>query len=85
MGRAASASNSSWRVKRTSDSWSLLGGADFGDFGSVEEAVGDDVEELAGLGAQDAGEVDGLLAGEGGVGGMAGLRGPGVGDEAAAS
>ena len=60
-------------------------GADFGDFGSVEEAVGDDVEELAGLGAQDAGEVDGLLAGEGGVGGMAGLRRPGVGDEAAAS
>ena len=59
-------------------------GADFGDFGAVEEAVGDDVEELAGLGAEDAGEVDGLLAGEGGVGGMAGLRGPGVGDEAAA-
>jgi len=37
----------------------------------VEEAVGYDIEELAGLGAQDASEVDGLLAGESGVGGMA--------------
>ena len=40
--------------------------ADFGDFGSVEEAVGGTTfEELAGLGAQDASEVDGLLTGEG--------------------
>ncbi len=66
------------------------GEADFGvryrgDFGAVEEAVGDDVEELAGLGAQDASEMGRLFAGEGGVGGMAGLRRPGVGDEAAAS
>jgi hypothetical protein len=45
---------------------------DGGDLGAVEEAVGDDVEDLAGLGAEDAGEVDGLLAGEGGVGGVAG-------------
>jgi hypothetical protein len=64
--------------------FSIARGADFGDFGAVEEAVGYDVEELAGLGAQDASEVDGLLAGEGGVGGVAGLRRPGVGDEAAA-
>ena len=45
-----------------------------GDLGAVEEAVGDDVEDLAGLGAEDAGEMRGLLAGEGGVGGVAGLR-----------
>ena len=49
------------------------------DLGAVEEAVGDDVVDLAGLGAEDAGEVEGLIAGEGGGGG-----GPGVGDEAAA-
>ncbi len=40
---------------------------DAGDFGAVEEAVGDDVEDLAGFGAEDAGEVGGLVAGEGGV------------------
>ena len=56
---------------------------DGGDLGAVEEAVGDDVEDLAGLGAQDAGEVGGLLAGERGVGGVAGCGRPGVGDEAA--
>jgi hypothetical protein len=49
----------------------VAAGADFGDFGAMKEAVGYDVEELAGLGAQDAGEVDGLLASEAGVGGMA--------------
>ena len=59
-------------------------GADRSDFGAVKEAVGYDVEDLAGLGAQDAGEMGRLLAGECGVGGMAGLRRPGVGDEAAA-
>ncbi len=48
------------------------------DFGAVKEAVGDDVVYLAGFGAEDAGEVDGLVAGEGSGGG-----GPGVGDEAA--
>ena len=48
-----------------------------GDFGSVEEAVGDDVVDLAGFGAEDAGEMSGLVAGEGRSGG-----GPGVGDEA---
>ena len=53
-----------------------LGGA--GDLGAVEEAIGDDVIDLAGLGAEDAGEVGGLIAGEGGGGG-----GPGIGDEAA--
>ncbi len=52
---------------------------DAGDFGAVEEAVGDDVVDLAGFGAEDAGEVGGLVAGEGGGGG-----GPGVGDQAAA-
>src|ERR1700685_1338966 len=52
---------------------------DGGDFGAVEEAVGYDVVDLAGLGAEDAGEVGGLIAGEGGGG-----RGPEVGDEAAA-
>jgi hypothetical protein len=54
------------------------------DFGAVEEAVGDDIEDLAGLGAEDAGEVVGLLADEGGLSGVAGLRGPRVGDPAAA-
>ena len=49
---------------------------DRSDFGTVEEAIGYDVEELAGLRAQDACEMFGLLAGEGGVRGMAGLRRP---------
>ena len=53
--------------------------ADGGDFSAVEEAVGDDVEDLAGLGAEDACEVNGLVAGEGSGGG-----GPGVGDPATA-
>ncbi len=53
--------------------------SDGGDRGAVEEAVGDDVIDLAGLGAEDAAEVGGLIAGEGGSGGR-----PGVGDEAAA-
>jgi hypothetical protein len=51
-----------------------------GDLGAVEEAVGDDVVDLAGGGAEDACEVSSLVAGEGGGGG-----GPGVGDEAATS
>ena len=51
---------------------------DFGDFGAMEEAVGDNVVDLAGNGAEDSGEVGGLVAGEGCGGG-----GPGVGDEAA--
>jgi hypothetical protein len=55
-------------------------GVDGGDFGAVEEAVGYDVEDLAGLGAEDAGEVDGLVAGESGGGGSGD-----VGDPAAAS
>ena len=54
-------------------------GADGGDFGAMDEAVGDDVEDLAGFGAEDAGEMVGLVAGEGG-----GAIGPGIGDEAAA-
>ena len=53
---------------------------DAGDLGAVEEASGDDVEYLAGLGAQDAREVDGLISCESG-GGIS----PGIGDEAAAS
>ena len=52
--------------------------ADASDLGAVEEAVGDDVEYLAGRGAEDTSEMDGLVAGEGRGGG-----GPGVGDEAA--
>ena len=44
----------------------------------MEEAVGYDVVDLAWSGAEDSGEVGGLVAGEGGGGG-----GPGVGDEAA--
>jgi hypothetical protein len=40
-----------------------FGVVDAGDFGSVEEAVGYDVVDLAGLGAEDAGEVGGLVAG----------------------
>ena len=47
------------------------------DLAAMEEAVGHDVIDLAGLGAQDAGEVSGLIAGEACSG-----RGPGVGDEA---
>ncbi len=45
----------------------------------MQEAVGDDVIDLAGFGAEDARQVDSLVAGEGGGG-----LGPGVGDEAAA-
>ncbi len=44
----------------------------------MEEAIGDEVVDLTGLGAEDAGEMGGLIAGERGGGG-----GPGVGDEAA--
>ena len=54
----------------------VFGDAD--DFCAMEEAVGDDVVDLAGLRSEDAGEVMGLVAGEGGRGG-----GPCVGDEAA--
>jgi hypothetical protein len=54
------------------------------DLGAVEEAVGDDVVDLAGFGAEDAGEMQGLIAGEGGVGGVTGYGGEGVGDPAAA-
>jgi hypothetical protein len=54
----------------------LLAYAD--DLGTVKEAVGNDVVDLAWLGAQDAGEVSGLIASEAGTGG-----GRGVGDEAA--
>lgn len=61
-----------------------FGFGDGGDFGTVEEAVGDKIEGLAGLGAKDSGEVGGLVAGEGCVGGVAGGRREGVGDEAAA-
>lgn len=57
---------------------------DGGNFGSVQEAVGDDVVDLAGLGAEHAGEVCGLIAGEGGVHRTAGGGRPGIGDEAAA-
>lgn len=55
---------------------------DGGDLGTVQEAAGDQVVDLPWFGAQDAGEVGGLVAGEGG-----GLQVaiPGVGDEAAAS
>src|SRR6266851_2301350 len=53
----------------------LLAYAD--DLGAVEEAVEDDVVDLAGFGTEDASEMDGLIAGEGCGGG-----GPGVGDEA---
>ena len=56
-----------------------FGLGDGGDLGAVEEAVGDHVEDLAGLRAEDAGEVRGLLASEGGGGGVAGLGRPGVG------
>jgi hypothetical protein len=54
----------------------LLAYAD--DLGAVKEAVRDDIVDLAGFGAEDAGEMDGLIAGESGGGG-----GPGVSDEAA--
>jgi hypothetical protein len=54
----------------------LLACAD--DLSPVKEAVGDDVVNLAGFGAEDAGEMDGLIAREAGGGG-----GPGVSDEAA--
>ena len=35
---------------------------DSGDFGAMEEAVGDDVVDLAGFGAKDACEMDRLVA-----------------------
>lgn len=57
---------------------SLVG--DAGDFGTMEEAVGDDVVDLAGFSAENASEVGGLVASEGCGGG-----GPGVGDPTAAS
>ncbi len=72
-GRAASDSSSSWRVKWTLFSETLVISA------RVEEASGDYVVDLAGFGAEDAGKVDGLVAGEGGGGG-----GPGVGDPTSA-
>jgi hypothetical protein len=50
---------------------------DAGDFGAVEEASSDYIEDLAGLGAEDAGEMGSLVSGEGGSG-----LGPGVGDPA---
>jgi hypothetical protein len=50
----------------------------------MQKAIGDDVEDLAGLCAQHASEVLRLLSGERGVGWVAGGRRPGVGDEAAA-
>jgi hypothetical protein len=55
-------------------------GVDGDDFGAVKEAVGYDIEDLAGFGAEDAGEMNGLVASEGGGGGSGG-----VGDPAAAS
>ena len=55
-----------------------------GDFGAVQEASRHDVEDLAGFGAQDAGEVQRLLTGEGGVRGVPGRGRDGVGDPAAA-
>src|ERR1700733_13769498 len=56
-----------------------FGLGDAEDLGAVEEAVGDDVVDLAGFGAEDAGEGSGLVAGEGCGGG-----GPTVGDPATA-
>jgi len=49
------------------------------DLGTVEETVGDDVVDLSGLGAEDASEMCGLIAGE-----RCGGGGEGIGDEAAA-
>ena len=56
-------------------------GGDGGDFGAVEEAAGDEVVDLTGLGTEDASKVGGLIAGEGG--GVL-VTVPGVGYEAAA-
>ena len=56
---------------------------DSSDLAAVEKAIGYDIVGLTGLGAQDTGEMIGLLAGESGVRGMAGLRRPCVGDPAA--
>lgn len=54
------------------------------DYGAVKEAIGYDIEDLTRLRSQDACEVSSLLTGERGVGGVAGLRRPQVGDEATA-
>ena len=54
------------------------------DLTAVEKAIGYDIVGLTGLGAQDTGEMLGLLAGEGGMRGVAGLRRPCVGDPTAA-
>ena len=55
-------------------------GGDGGDLGTVQEAADDEVVDLSGLGAEDAGEVGGLIAGESG-GVPVAIKG--VGDEAA--
>ncbi len=57
-------------------------GRDGGDLGAMEEAAGNEIVNLAGLGAEDAGEVCSLVAGEGG--GVV-IAIPDVGDETAAS
>ena len=56
-------------------------GGDGGDLGAVQEAASDEVVDLAGFGAKDAGEMVGLVVGEG-SGVVFAI--PGVGDEAAA-
>ena len=57
-------------------------GGDGDDLGAVEEAAGNEIEDLSGFGAENAGEVGGLIAGEGGD---VVIAVPGVGDKAAAS
>ncbi len=51
---------------------------DADDLGPMEEAVGNDIVDLARSGAEDSGKVGGLVSGDGG-----GSGGAGVGDEAA--
>ena len=57
-------------------------GGDGGDLGAMEEAAGDEIVGLAGLGPEDASKMGGLVAGEGG--GVA-VAVPGICYEAAAS
>ncbi len=55
-----------------------------GDLGAMQESIGDYVVCLAGLGAEDAGEMSSLLAGKRGMGGVPVVGRERVGDKAAA-
>jgi hypothetical protein len=59
--------------------------SDCSDFGAVKKSGGDDVEDLAGFGSENARQMQGLLPSERGVRGVARLGRDGIGNPAAAS